>query len=180
LVFTMSAKAKSDRFMMTTSEVAELVGVSKTAVSKWSLEPAGERGRAKVYDAREVVAYLRQRDSGRHTEYSQARAAWMKARAEQAQLDLAVRAGQLAELDQVKAVWAELVGAARSRFLALPHRAGLLVGLTEKEIFVALKELVWDALDQLSRDGSTTAGGDGAEAREDRGAVSAPDAKGGD
>ncbi len=172
------------RHLMPPSWIAAALGISTQALGKrlkeWELDPVEKHGRYRFYDFRKVLQFRLAQVELPTRSHQEESLALLAAKRKLAELDLAEREGRLANLDQVRAVWAELVAAARSRFLALPHRAGLLVGLTEKEAFVVLKELVWDALDQLSRDGGTTAGGDGAEAREDRGAVSAPEANGGD
>jgi hypothetical protein len=171
---------KKDPLWLTVSQMAQAFGVSTSALNRWPLKQSVKVGRSVYLYLPEAVEYRVGRAEKQQSRYSVAKTQLMESRAAAAKLDLAEREGRLANLDQVRAVWAELVAAARARFLAVPHRAPALVGLDEKEIFAILKDAVRDALDQLSRDGGTTAGGDGAEAREDRGAVSAPEANGGD
>jgi hypothetical protein len=117
--------------------------------------PRGERGRYDLVGAvRGYVRFLREqatRAQGGEVDFSAERARLIKAKADLAEMEAALRRGELVPAQRVEQAWTAVLARLRARLLVLPDRLAPLVheeatlsgarALIRRTIFAALSEL---------------------------------------
>lgn len=165
---------------ITKSVVAAMLGATTRTVETWEAEEPdplpiavrGGRGRPHKYDIAAVHQWaLRRRmaeiygdpDDGRGVpDFNFERARMTRAKADQAELDLAEQQGLLIRTDTVRKAWAALLANFRARVLALPVKAAPLVAVAEStaEARDILERACHEALSELAGDGTSRRIGD--------------------
>ena len=141
------------------STIAKLFNLTERRVQQLASEgviPKPERGKYDlVASVRGYIAYLQDRAFGKeitHVDAHQERARLLKAQADKTELEVKTLKSELIPSNEVEAQWAGLVVAFRSRMLGLPTRgAHLAIGHKEfHAIESGLRELVHEALTEIS------------------------------
>ncbi|CAM6053538.1 unnamed protein product [Sphagnum tenellum] len=88
-----------------------------------------------------------------------AEASLAKAKAQKLRLEVNLMKNKLVPLENAERRWGSLVSGFRSKMLALPSRAALILHDMETvpEVEMALKEFIYEALNELSEDANLTA-----------------------
>ncbi len=131
------------------------IGQRTLAKRLGNLPPHRIEGRRRFWRLAEVVAHLGAcDDEGARLDPGQERARLDRARRVLAELEAAVRRGELIPETDVSTAWGALIANARQRLLTLPTTAAPLVVGAESiaEIEATLRELVHEALAELSAD----------------------------
>jgi len=149
------------------NELMTLTGKSFRTIKKRleSITPEQENGNCgTLYDLRKVLPllYRPSAEPKSLTDYrilrdkSEARLA--EAKAQKLRLEVGLMKKKLVPLEIAEKEWAALVSTFRSRMLALPSRASLIVHdlETPQEIEMTLKEFIHEALTELSSNASIT------------------------
>ncbi|HAG75160.1 MAG TPA: hypothetical protein DCL53_06840 [Thauera sp.] len=146
-------------------QIADFFGVSRETINAWQRDgfPVAKRGGSNVpseYDSADCIRWFvaRELSAGRSSDnehdLTAERARLAHHQANIAALDESRKRGELIPADQVKEKWLSMIGAARSRLLALPTRiASTCVGHGEIEIEREARALVHEALSELARGG---------------------------
>ena len=160
---------------LTQSQAADLIGVTTRRLRQMSQEenppPQREDGQ---YEARAFGEWLRQRaladvgigEDGTAYKYANERARLTFHQANIAELDEAVKRGELIAADDALSEWTAMIGNARGMLLSLPGRlATMAIGATDlREIEEFTREEIHRALSELSTHAAdteeSTAGGD--------------------
>ena len=79
---------------------------------------------------------------------SRARTEWL--RAELMELERAEKEGELVRADQVAKAWTDLVAITRTKMMAVPSKAKQRIPEIPADAFVALEEIVREALEDLA------------------------------
>lgn len=111
------------------AEIATLLGISSAMVSKLASEGVLPRAGRGEYDAAACVqAYLRHRlnsaakDDPTARGLMSERSRLTRAKADAAEREARVRAGELVEADKIEAAWVSVVTAARNRLRLIPSK----------------------------------------------------------
>ncbi len=138
------------------AELAALLGISDRRIQQLHGEglPRSGSGRGCTYDWGQILPWHIGRISGSSSGADARlthRERLNKAKADDAELDLAVKLGQLLPSEKVREQWAEECAAMRARLLSIPSTAALKIdgdmdqaqreGIIRKEIFEALEML---------------------------------------
>lgn len=116
------------------AELSEILGVSERSLTEWQDEDppmpiekrADLRGQSHEYDTAKVILWLRQRDL-RVAGIESARDRLANLQAEEIELRLAEKRGQLVPTDKVEPMWNAMVSAARSYLRAEVNRLAQLL-----------------------------------------------------
>ena len=158
--------------LITKAEAARIVGVSGQAVAQ-----AIKHGRISVVEqdgrewierdgleqtwadnSRKRMPNIRQHRPGptveRRTEelpdYNESRARTEWLRAELMELERAEKEGELVRADEVAKAWGDLVAITRTKIMAVPSKAKQRIPEIPADAFVALEEIVREALEDLA------------------------------
>ena len=158
--------------LITKAEAARIVGVSNQAVAQ-----AIKHGRISVVEqdgrqwierdgleqtwaenSRKRMRNIRQHRPGptveRRTEelpdYNESRARTEWLRAELMELERAEKEGELVRADEVAKAWTELIAITRTKMMAVPSKAKQRIPEIPADAFVALEEIVREALEDLA------------------------------
>ena len=122
------------------STIAKLFNLSERRIRQLAKEgiiPKTERGKYELVGAVQgYVAYLQDRALGQEvktTDIQAQRLRLIKAQADDKELELQAKRGELLPANEVKAVWSRLVIATKTGFLALPDRLKQMLTLSDKE-----------------------------------------------
>jgi len=97
------------------------------------------------------IAYLHRLQRGEAGDFAIERTRLTRAQADKAEIDLAEKKGMLVPVAMAEQVWSSLIANARSILLTLPDRAAIkVVGKTEVEAEKAIRDLIYEALTELS------------------------------
>jgi phage terminase Nu1 subunit (DNA packaging protein) len=142
-------------------DLAEIFCVSKMTISNWVDEgmPRGDRG---TYDVRACAAWIEARRKAEvdlrlaNLDLDEAERRYRLAKAESAELDLALKKGDLIPVEKVLAIWERHISAAKTKFLAFPSKlAPMLLGAQNRlDIHNILGEEVRNLLEDLAGGGS--------------------------
>jgi phage terminase Nu1 subunit (DNA packaging protein) len=137
------------------SELAELLGVSRTAIIKWGLTEHRSKGKAVLYDVREAVQRrvrnLEQQIIDQGEALTAARIRHETAQAEKTELQVEQLKGSLIPADVVGRVWSEFGSMVRAKLLAIPPRyKAILASITDEyETEIILKKAVAEPLAEV-------------------------------
>lgn len=166
------ASAKSEEgkpwFEMSTAQVMEVIGVSRMSLTNFS-----DAGMPKLahgsYDVRAVVQWYLTREQEKFSAKlanlgsEEAETRYRLAKAESAELDLAVKRGELVPVERVKSFLETRIGSVRTKFAAVPDRMAtrVLAALPRgrHEVKAILQEVVYEVADELAGVQSTSDGG---------------------
>jgi len=153
-------------------DLAALMGVSSVTIGQWVSKGCpyvqkGAAGKAWVFDVPEVVGWREQQvalqavGDTKSLDIDEARRRKLAAEAALSELDLAVRKGELVEIESVASAVAEEYANVRAKLLGLPTKvAPQAIGITETaELQSLLESVVTEALEELVRDGVYSAEG---------------------
>jgi len=143
----------------TVDQLAELFGITTVRVHQLVGEGVVVRSARGVYDfwqsVQSYISFLQQRkvnqwDDG-SDKYTEARTRIATAKADIVEIEAELKKGTAHDAEAVAAVWADMIGNARAKLLALPTKlAGALDGLEIVEREALLKEAVTEALRELA------------------------------
>jgi phage terminase Nu1 subunit (DNA packaging protein) len=115
------------------------------------LEPCDERGRTKLYRMKDAAPLLVEASQSGGDVAARERARKDAAMADKLELELARMQGDMVAASDVLTEWEELIGNARAKFLAVPHKLAPMVAneervevcrdLIERQVHAALDEL---------------------------------------
>ncbi|MEY8688335.1 MAG: terminase small subunit [Leptothrix sp. (in: b-proteobacteria)] len=136
------------------AELSEILGVSERSLTAWQDEEppmpvqkrADVRGQSSEYDTAAVISWLRQRDL-RVAGAESARDRLAVLQAEEIELRLAEKRGQLVQVDQVEPMWSAMVGAARSFLRSEVNRLAQL--LNHIDSIEARRDLLSETFDEF-------------------------------
>lgn len=143
-------------------ELAELLGVTSNTIAAWRSEgmpclaTADKKGAASRYDVEEVFAWQKARSARSGStddidaKYEQARLT--KAKADNEELDRALKEGSLIEAAVVEEAWTRMLGNFRARLLSLPAALADELAVIEepREVQAVIKVYINQALDELA------------------------------
>jgi phage terminase Nu1 subunit (DNA packaging protein) len=139
--------------------IARLFGVSERRIqqlAKDGIIPKSVKGKYELVGCvRGYIGFLQERAFGKDVmsiDAHQERARLLKAQADKTELEVKVLSRNMISVEEVKNDWSAMAVSFRSRLLGLPTRgAHLATGLKEfHEVEQALRELVHEALNELS------------------------------
>lgn len=158
--------------LITKAEAARIVGVTSQAVAQavkhGRIEAIEQNGKEWIErdgleqrwaeNSRKRIPNIRQHRPGRTVERrteelpdyneSRARTEWLKA--ELMELERAEKEGELVRADEVARKWGELVAITRTKIMAVPSKAKQRIPEIPADAFVALEEIVREALEDLA------------------------------
>lgn len=138
--------------LVSQQEAAAELGISPSALRRWPTRPVRREGARALYDIDALKEYRDQRNQ-RGASLAVERARLTAAQAALAELDLAERRLELVPVETVITTWVSLVGAARSRLLAMPAAlAPLVAELPVDQAEAVIRSAVHEALAELSDD----------------------------
>ena len=116
------------------------------------IEKTGTRGQSNTYDTEKVIAWLVKRATDTDGEMDRAKLRLTLAQARNAELDADQKEGSLISLDDMKALWGNVLAAFRARILSLPSRlTPQIAGLRDpKKIDKIMKDSLHEALNELA------------------------------
>ena len=139
--------------------ISKLFGISERRVQQLARDgviPKPEKNQYELVGCvRAYIDYLQKRAFGKgvapqdtHLE----RARLIKAQADMAEIDLAIKTGSLVAVETIESDWSQMVSSCRSKLLAIPSKAAYQIsGLEEVvEIEKFLKRTINDALSELA------------------------------
>lgn len=141
------------------SVMARLLDLSERRIQQLSREgviPKSERGRYDLIGSvRGYIRYLRdlamKADKG-IPDYGAERARLVKARADLTEMEATLKRGELIPVEQTQEAWIKVVSHLRARLLVLPDKLAPIVYESESisEAKSAIKQAVWEALEELA------------------------------
>ncbi len=134
----------TDLAHLTQQDAAWLIGITPRALRDMDA-PRAEDG---TYNARTLIEWRYRKD------FTSQRERLHSAQAEKAELDLAVRRGELLEVGEVVRTWSDHIARARLRLRSIPHRvaAQIPVKKSAPEIARLLLDEIDEALSELGSD----------------------------
>jgi len=134
----------TDLAHLTQQDAAWLIGITPRALRDMDA-PRAEDG---TYNARTLIEWRYRKD------FTSQRERLHCAQAEKAELDLAVRRGELLEVGEVVRTWSDHIARARLRLRSIPHRvaAQIPVKKSAPEIARLLLDEIDEALSELGSD----------------------------
>ncbi|WP_199794631.1 hypothetical protein [Lentibacillus sp. Marseille-P4043] len=146
---------KEKGFIVTTSELCEILNLSSRRIQQLTKEDALIRAAHGKYDlTASIQAYIKYMNEVPNEELNKTEeeALWTRARRQKAELELQIMKGDLHRSDDVKRVMNNMLSSFRSRILSIPSKsAGPLQGKTDfNEIKGILKNAVYEALAELA------------------------------
>jgi len=147
--------------------IAKLFDLTPRRVQQLSKEgviPRAERGRYELVPAvRGYIGYLKARSLNPGVvSFEEVRARKIAAEAEMAEMELLEKKGQLISAHEVVASWGEIVGACRSKLLAVPAKIAPVVAVEDNPAVCKqiVEEQIGEALHELAKFVSETAEAD--------------------
>lgn len=140
--------------MPTQAELAGHLDLSTTKVKEYIGSGVIPRGATLDVARVAYIRHLRERKGGVTDERDRLDAA----RADLAELDLAVRRGELVRRQDVIDLWAARIAACKTRLRAIPKRLAVLVPGFTRAMAVAALKLIDEALHELAGDGAPKSG----------------------
>ena len=138
--------------------IARLLDLTTRRVQQLSNEgviPKAERGRYELIPAvRGYIAYLKERSLNPGViSFDEVRARKIAAEAEMAEIELREKKGQLIPASEVVDSWAEIVGACRSKLLAVPAKIAPVVAVEDNPAVCKqiVEEQIGEALYELAK-----------------------------
>jgi hypothetical protein len=163
-------KIESDlKFIYSINELMTLTGQCFRTIKKRleNLPPVKEAGNGGTfYDLRQALPKLYQLKDDEPKSLIEYRVLREKSEAKLAEsksqklrFELALMKKQFISIESAEKTWASLISSFRSRMLAIPSRAALIVSNhdTPQEVEATLKEFIHEALQELSSHGNLTA-----------------------
>jgi len=148
---------KNEWFELTTAQVMEVIGVSRMSVTNFMDAGMPKLARG-TYDVRAVVQWYVARKQEEFDKRianlgsEEAETRYRLAKAESAELDLAVKRGQLVPVDKVLSMWETHIGSAKAKLMAIPSRMATLVlaAQSKQEVQALLEEVQREGLNELA------------------------------
>jgi len=147
--------------------IARLLDLTTRRVQQLSAEgviPKAERGRYELVPAvRGYIAYLKERSINPGVvSFDEVRARKIAAEAEMAEIELREKKGQLIPASEVVSSWGEIVGACRSKLLAVPAKIAPVVAVEDNPAVCKqiVEEQIGEALYELAKFVSETSEAD--------------------
>ena len=138
------------------SDTAQKLNVSLTTLDDWRRKgcPHTKTGKQVFFEIAALKRWLGNRSSG-ELDYTQERAKLTSLQAEKVTLDLQQQRGKLLPLEMVILAWQGQVTNARAKLLALPTKAASQILGMESHVEVehTIRDIIYEALDELSGDG---------------------------
>lgn len=148
------------------SELAEILGVTERTLTTWQkqglpIEIDGVRGQQNQYDTAVVIEWLIQRElekrlgggeAGEFYNYEAERARLTHHQANIAQMEEAVKRGQLIPADTVRHTWSQMIAKARAKLLAMPAKLALRLSAISDvtQVQAELQTAQYEALAELA------------------------------
>ncbi len=126
----------TDLAHLTQQDAAWLIGITPRALRDMNA-PRAEDG---TYNARTLIEWRYRKD------FTSQRERLHSAQAEKAELDLAVRRGELLEAEEVVKTWSDHIARARLRLRSIPHRVAAQIAV--KTSAPAIATLLLDEIDE--------------------------------
>lgn len=137
--------------------LAKIIGVTVRTLSEWQKEGLpikknGLRGQSNDYDTATVIEWLIKRASDTDAEMERARIRLTSAQADKTELEVEELRGNLISLDNMKYLWANVLGTFRARILSMPTRLTPQISTMKdpKKIEKLLKDSLHEALNELA------------------------------
>lgn len=134
-----------------------ILGKDHKTILKWQkeglpIEKEGKRGESTLFNTEKVIDWMVKRASATDAELERARIRSINATAEKTELEVEEMKGNLIALDEMKGMWAKVLGAFRARVLSMPSRLTpqLAAVRDPKKIEKLLKDTCYEALTELS------------------------------
>ncbi|MBT4442153.1 MAG: hypothetical protein HOD01_02455 [Oceanospirillaceae bacterium] len=138
------------------SDTAQKLNVALTTLDDWRRKgcPHIKKGKQVFFNIDTLNTWLDNRAGG-DLDYTQERAKLTRLQAEKVTLDLEQQRGKLLPLEMVILAWQGQVANARAKLLALPPKVASQVLSMESyvEVELAIKDMIYEALDELAGDG---------------------------
>lgn len=148
------------RFLMAgmpTEIIGFVFGVTKSRVRQLTKEgmPKAGQNRYNLIDCiRWYAGFLKDKGHAPDAETKRQRARLLKARADKAILEVKEKEAGLIDMEEVKAVWANHIVAAKTKLLSMPSKLAPVLSEIEDpaEIQEEIKRLVYEVLNELSQE----------------------------
>lgn len=146
---------KQKEYIVTTSELCEILGLSPRRIQQLTKEDALIRSSRGKYDlAASIKAYIEYAAETPEEELSKTEeeTLWTRARRQKAELELKIMNGQVHRSEDVEQVMNEMLSSFRAQMLVIPGKvAPKVIGITEVEVIkTVIKNAVYEALQELS------------------------------
>ena len=144
------------------ADMAEIIGVSYQALQGYRKDGCPCRqgdGRQMIFNSADTIEWLRDRarKSAEAPEAAEERARLLRAQAEKAEIEVAQLRGEIVNVEDVKAEWAQMVSNWRGKIIELIPKAVDMCGLKRTEAAPRIKKLVYETLEELAHDRGTRA-----------------------
>lgn len=146
---------------VTQKQLAGILGLTTRQVR--NLEAAGiphrAEGNTKLYPLPGAVQWYRDRAvetalaEAQSTDYDEAKAREMKARADKAELEVARLRGELIHVDDLEALLSAPLSQMRARLLALPGRIAGALPMQPADALELIEPIVYEFMEELAEDG---------------------------
>ena len=137
------------------SDTAQKLNVALTTLDYWRRKgcPHTKKGKQVFFNIDTLNTWLDTR-SGGELDYTQERAKLIRLQAEKVTLELEQQRGKLLPLEMVILAWQGQAANARAKLLALPPKLASQVLNMESyvEVELAIKDMIYEALDELASD----------------------------
>ena len=141
-------------------EIAQLLGLTTRQIRNLEAEgmPHRAEGNRKLYPVPGAWRWYHQKELDRAvsevqpTDYDEARAREMAARAEKAELEVKKMRGELVHVDDLEALYSQPLADLRSQLLALPGRVAAELPMDTVEALEIIERVVFEFMAELSED----------------------------
>lgn len=144
------------KFHFSRKDTSDIMGISSIALGQWKVGWDFKKGNATFYDIREVVKHRLARDEGSpQNTLTSERTRLARAQADNQELDLKVKRGELVPVSVIGEHWQTMTMAMRSKLLAMPAKIAIAAidASTIKDIEDTVTELLYQALEEINDDG---------------------------
>ena len=149
-----------ERLLVTKTLAAKCFGISLNSFDKWPITHHEKRGREALYYLPDVIKFRLERDQskGSNLDLTEERARLAKFQADKTELEVKQLTGELIHSEIVRTTWENQLSAMRAKLLSLPTKAAQVALTAESlhEIEECLKQIIYEALNELSNDELST------------------------
>lgn len=134
-----------------------MLGITSRQVSNHARDGLFERTGRGQYNVDDCVAayirFIKESLKGDSESLTEQRTRLIRAQADKAELDLEVARGNNLPLDVIKSFWQSVIGAVRSKMLAIASTLKTKYPHLENDVIVSIDEAIRDALSEASKNG---------------------------
>jgi phage terminase Nu1 subunit (DNA packaging protein) len=165
-------------------DIQLLLGVSKSEVKRLVDESIIKKDLRGTYDLlhslKGYIGYLQVRSGGTKgvsADYQEERARLTKAQADKAEMDAALMAGKLVDIDQLSTEWETMLMSMKAKLIAIPSKVAPLVADEDNPgiIQAMIDDYMREALQELAQYGNGTGASEARSVEGDEGAEPTPE-----